>query len=405
MESLDKNIQAPDWMRLGKSKRSEVLFLDMRGLRLDPDDPDVRAKINERLRYMIEEIAPDGMSEPALIKTHIGEPTTWQRIIPELTLSSVEFLRGRGIDKIAVGDTTVLYSRGRGGKENTSENVEPYIKLAREHGWLDLGVPFVVLDRAISSAPGIYEFDKDGEDIPAGPPNRFPVVRVGGGVTAAGAIINHAHLTGHGLTGLALCVKGIGMGFADRRGKSQMHMAFGPVFDSNLCDRCGICATECPEGALEYPGENTPDLDIEKCIGCGQCASDCPSGAIKMKPRRIENWTVGQESINVRMADYFIGMMASRWDRTLHVAHLVKITEGCDCLGTVQKVMSPDIGFMVGKNPFAVDRAAQMLLEETAGNHPHAAKMIDMMNKSKVYPHIEKNHGLITAPSICAVEW
>jgi len=395
----------PDWMLAGATDRARaVWFLDIRGQNLNLDDLSVRNRINNRLREIIEEAAPENLEAPALIKTHIGEPNAWQRIIPDLARSTVEFLKSRGIDRIVVGDTTVLYSRGRGGKDNTPENIESYMNLARDHGWLELGVPFVVLDRSISSVPGVYEFSADSTDLATTPPNRFPVVRIGAGALVAGCIINHVHFTGHGLTGLALAVKGIAMGFADRRGKSQMHMAFGPVFDPEICDRCGICATECPEGALEYPGDDPPKLDEDKCVGCGQCLTDCPSGAITMKPRKIKQWMRGQDTINQRLADYFIGMVAGRWDSILHVAHMVKITVGCDCLNSHQELMSPDIGFLVGKNPFAVDRAAEILLEEVAGNQPEARRQIDMQRKADVYNYVENKYGLVTEPEIKKVK-
>lgn len=400
------NVQTPpDWMLKTKTDFSPVQFLDIRGLNLDVNDPAVQKRANAKLREMLEDAAPSAMKSPALIKIHVGEPDIWQRTIPEYARSTIDFLRARGIDKIVTGDTTVLYSRGRGGKDNTSEYVAPYLELARKHGWLDLGVPFVVLDRSISSVPGVFEFKSDSADLPAAPPNRFPVIRIGAGAAAAGTIINHAHLTGHGLVGVALCVKAVAMGFADRRGKSQMHMAYGPVFNPNNCDRCGICATECPEDALEPPGDKPPELDEAKCVGCGQCMSDCPSGAIEMAARKIDDWTRGRDTMNIRLADFFIGIMNGRWDSVAHVAHMIKITEGCDCLTSHQKEMSPNIGFLVGKNPFAVDRAAQDLLDETAGNNQEARRLIKMTNDSKMYPFIETTHGLATNYKLSVVKY
>jgi uncharacterized Fe-S center protein len=63
------------------------------------------------------------------------------------------------------------------------------------------------------------------------------------------------------------------------------------------------------------------------------------------------------------MADYTMGLMNSRWDNTVHVLHMVTVTERCDCLNTTQKPMlENDLGFLVGKNPFAIDLLASRLL-------------------------------------------
>ena len=400
---LDNNM--PRWMQLNTSEPAPVLFLDIRGVNADLNDPATTSRINARLKEMLGAAAPNVIEAPALIKTHIGEPKAWQRINPDLTISSIEFLRGSGIDKIVVGDSTVLYSRSRGGKENPPDNVGPYMELACANGWLNLGVPFVVLDRPISSVPGVCEFSSESVGISTSPPNRFKTIYVCGAVPVMGAIINHVHLTGHGLVGLALAMKGISMGFGDRKGKSQMHMVLCPIFDNAACDRCGICATECPENALEYPNDDPPKLIEEKCIGCSQCLSECPSGAIEMKPRGVTQWLQGQNTILSRMADFFIGIMNGRWDRTVHVAHLVKITVGCDCLNWEQRRMSPDIGFLVGKNPFAVDKAAELLLEETSPNDPDVRKLLDQSRRGDVYGYVEKTHGISTRPEIRPVAW
>ncbi len=404
MEGAEVGI--PAWMKPDSTDSSPVYFLDIRGKEPDLDDSKVRNKINDKLARMLGLCEPEAMASPALIKTHVGEPKAWQRLIPELSRSAVDFLRDKGINEIVTGDCTVLYSRGRGHRENPPDNVENYRNLAKSHGWLELGVPFVVLDRAVSSVPGVYEFSQDSVDLtPRHPSPRFNEILVGGGVPVAGTIVNNVHCTGHGLTGLGICIKGIGMGFADRRGKAQMHMAFHPVFDPDLCDQCGICVTECPEGALEYPSEDVPKLIEDKCVGCAQCMAECPSGAIEMQAREIKKWMRGIDTIHQRLADYFVGIMHGRWDRTVHVAQLVRITDSCDCLNSAGAQISPDIGFLVGKNPFAVDRVAEDLIKETAPENAEAKKLLKLQEKGDIYNFVEERYGLVTRPEVHNVEW
>ena len=43
------------------------------------------------------------------------------------------------------------------------------------------------------------------------------------------------------------------------------------------CNRCGVCATQCPADAI--PAADPKKVDKTKCISCMKCVSVCPAGA------------------------------------------------------------------------------------------------------------------------------
>ena len=57
-----------------------------------------------------------------------------------------------------------------------------------------------------------------------------------------------------------------------------------PEFDDEKCNRCGLCETICPYGAitLDKQAGTKPTFDRELCYGCGRCVGDCPTWAVKM---------------------------------------------------------------------------------------------------------------------------
>lgn len=54
----------------------------------------------------------------------------------------------------------------------------------------------------------------------------------------------------------------------------------------DTCRGCGICAAECPVGAI--PMEAPQTTDTEKCISCMRCIKICPNGSRKNDPAMLE---------------------------------------------------------------------------------------------------------------------
>jgi NADPH-dependent glutamate synthase beta subunit-like oxidoreductase len=68
------------------------------------------------------------------------------------------------------------------------------------------------------------------------------------------------------------------------------------LFEARRCLSCGNCFAcdncygVCPDNAvikLDEPGPYRYEIDLDFCKGCGLCAAECPCGAIEMTPERI----------------------------------------------------------------------------------------------------------------------
>ena len=64
------------------------------------------------------------------------------------------------------------------------------------------------------------------------------------------------------------------------------------LFEARRCLSCGNCFScdncfgVCPDNAVIKIGEGNYEFNLDYCKGCGICAVECPSGAIDMEPER-----------------------------------------------------------------------------------------------------------------------
>lgn len=64
--------------------------------------------------------------------------------------------------------------------------------------------------------------------------------------------------------------------------KTSGWRTFKPVWNRDKCVHCMICWVLCPDSAILAKDGNITGIDYEHCKGCGICASECPRGAIEM---------------------------------------------------------------------------------------------------------------------------
>ena len=347
---------------------------------------------NAAIGEALERVHPGTVAGPVLLKVHIGEPKCVTRMRPECVADSVEFLWRRRVSSVVAGDTTVAYTGERGHRQNPVGDASVYMELARKHGWSEdgpAGMPFVVLDRPSTSRKGQLEFTEEERAIEALGVRRYREIQVAGGFAAAGFVINHAHLTLHGLAGVAGCVKSIAMGLTTLRGKLRMHQSLLPCVDPQRCVACQRCVESCPERALRMDEDaGVPVLDRRRCIGCGECEALCKRRSITLRGEDIADWERGRDTLPFRMVDYAMGIMDGRWENTIHMLHMESITERCDCLNERQTpILGRNIGVLLGKNPFAVDRLAALILTQAlrqAGREPDDS-LLDSAESSALY--------------------
>jgi nitroreductase/Pyruvate/2-oxoacid:ferredoxin oxidoreductase delta subunit len=60
--------------------------------------------------------------------------------------------------------------------------------------------------------------------------------------------------------------------------------------DVTICNRCGLCVTECPTGAMQLGADSGPTLVVQRCIECGHCGAVCAPGAVSSTHGNFESW-------------------------------------------------------------------------------------------------------------------
>ncbi len=395
-------LEIPGWLLKGAGREtSPVYFLDLRESGLEAGGAAFHNRINEGLGEILRKMLPGKLEGTALIKIHPGEPKSRTRLSPAVIKSQAEFIRKSGVEPVT-GDSTVIYTGGRGDRSNPTGDVSAYMAVVEANGWdrKNTGLDFVVIDRPVTSVPGVFEFGREEVVREVESPGCYAGVFVSGGFEAADLILNNAHLTMHGLSPVALCAKGISMGGASSRGKKQMHMNLAPRVDAEACRTCGLCIESCPYEALS-PGEgDVPELTGERCVGCGECMAVCPAGAITMFHSGKVEWGKGTDSFVSRMTDFIMSMMNGKWGGLINIGHLYNITGQCDCMNTAQKPIVGDIGLIASRNPFACDNlAARLFLEQVRKE----GKKYSLDDYPENFDYINRAYGVVTDPEIIKV--
>ncbi len=267
------------------------------------------------------------------IKLHWGERGNMSFLDPVYAREVVRWLLSQEI-KPFIFDTSVLYSGGRRtGKDS--------LETAVQNGYTEefLGCPVLIADGMDG---------RDIIDIPAGY-KHFKTVQVTALVEKTDGFVIFSHFKAHLASGFGGAIKNISMGFASRAQKQRMHSDVKPILSQKKCTRCGVCVEVCPTGAAGMINGEYPNYDLDLCIGCAQCIAQCPEMALRIL------WGADHAAFQEKLIETAAAVWKAISKKTVLINALIKITAECDCLPGDMNIIAPDMGFLAGTHPVALD--------------------------------------------------
>lgn len=305
---------------------------------------DTKTSLPDKLEKLFHRAGFDNIIAPrdlVAIKLHFGEPGNLAYIRPPFVrrvVNIVKKLEGRPF----LTDANTLYVGKRA-------NAVDHLESAIQNGF----------DYAVAGAPLIIADGLTGKDYVKVkiPGKHFKEVNIGSAAYNADAMIVLTHFKGHELMGFGGAIKNMGMGLGSRSGKQQMHSDVLPSVRDERCLGCRKCSRWCPAEAIEMvsyagnkAGQKTHILE-EKCWGCGECVATCPSGAI------VPRWRTTPEAAQEKMAEYALGAVAGKKNKTAYITFLMNISPNCDCMPQNDSPIVQDIGMLASLDPVALDKA------------------------------------------------
>ncbi|MDR0869449.1 MAG: DUF362 domain-containing protein [Planctomycetaceae bacterium] len=299
----------------------------------------------------------------AAVKIHFGEPGNMSYLRPNWAKAVADKVKARGGFPFLT-DCNTLYV----GRRN---NALVHLDAAAENGFS-------------AAATGCQNIIGDGlkgtDDIEVPVRNGVycKTARIGRAVMDADIFISLTHFKGHEMAGFGGAVKNIGMGCGSRGGKMAMHSDGKPQVNAN-CIGCKLCARYCNQDAFTFTGKKAK-IDHNKCVGCGRCIGVCNQHAIDPA------FDVSCDRMNCKMVEYTQAVLDGR--PHFHICIVNQVSPHCDCHGSNDAGIVPDIGMFASFDPVALDKAcidavnaavpsADSILNERKHTHKDAAGHAD----------------------------
>ncbi len=295
------------------------------------------------------------------IKMHFGEPGNLAFLRPNWARCVADAVKEKG-GKPFLTDCNTLYP---GRRKDALEHLEA----AQENGFspLSTGCQILIADGLRGTEETLVPV-KGGEFVRE--------AKIGAAIMEADVFISLSHFKGHEATGFGGALKNIGMGSGSRAGKMEQHADGKPEVTEKACIGCRRCAKNCAQGAISYPSGKAV-IDHDKCAGCGRCIDACPMDAIHAGA------SSSNDHLCRKMAEYAKAVCDGR--PCCHIAIVTDVSPVCDCYGSNDIPIVPNIGMFVSADPVALDQACadavnaapvipgSCIAEHAHGDHFHAA--------------------------------
>jgi len=273
------------------------------------------------------------------VKLHFGEPGNMAFLRPNYVEVIVRELQRLG-GTVFLTDSNTLYSGGR-------SNAVNHLDSAMRNGFNPLCV----------SAPVIIADGLDGTDsidMPVEGGEYCRKAQIGSAIAKAEVIVSVTHFKGHEMTGFGGTLKNLGMGAASRAGKMKLHADSKPRIDPECCIGCGKCGHSCSHGAVHVGTDRKAHIDYEKCVGCGQCIAVCQKGGA------VSAQDTDSKGLNCKIAEYTKAILDGK--PNFHISFIMDVSPECDCWGSNDAALVPNVGMAASFDPVALDQACADLV-------------------------------------------
>jgi uncharacterized Fe-S center protein len=180
------------------------------------------------------------------------------------------------------------------------------------------------------------------------------------------------------------------MGAGSRAGKFEMHSSGKPTYNKNKCIGCRACFNNCALDAISFDENNKATLNENNCSGCGRCIGMCKYDAIST------DWSEGSSKLNCKIAEYAYAVVKGK--PSFHLNFIMDVSPDCDCEGTNDLPIVPNIGILASTDPLAIDVASIDLINDTQMINGYEDKGHDHFKA--IHPHTDHEAGFKQAHKI-----
>lgn len=354
--------------------KSKVFFSDMR----TTDGRNLQTKLVDLIRAAGFETI-NFKDHYACIKIHFGEEGNLAYLRPNWAKSVVDEVKRLG-GKAFLTDCNTLYV---GSRKNAIDHLET--ATLNGYGPLTTGAHVIIADGLKGS---------DDVEVPVEGGKYVKEAKIGRAIMDADIFISLSHFKGHEATGFGGALKNIGMGSGSRRGKMEMHNQGKPKVITEKCIGCHKCTLSCAHYAQVFENRKCR-IVTDLCVGCGRCLPVCPVNAIVPT---VDN---SAEMLNCRMMEYAKAVVDKR--DAFHISIITDVSPLCDCYGSNDSPIVPNIGMFASFDPVALDQACADAVNNAPMN-PNTM-LTEAKNHSNDYfsdmhPDTDWKHGLKYAEEI-----